>query len=66
MAVLVLAAVIDHDFHQSDAHREDIEYVDGLMTLFRQAGDAIGREARGAQSTKRLLHSSVISWSVRH
>jgi hypothetical protein len=46
--VLVLAAVIDHNLHQSDARREDIEYVDGLMTLFRQASDTIGREARGA------------------
>jgi hypothetical protein len=48
VAVLVLAAVIDHDLHQSDARREDIEYVDGLMTLFRQASDTIGREARRA------------------
>ena len=37
VAVLILAAVIDHNLHQSDARREDIEYVDGLMTLFRQA-----------------------------
>lgn len=48
VAVLVLAAVIDHNLHQSDARREDIEYVDGLMTLFRQASDNIGREASGA------------------
>ena len=45
VAVLVLAAVIDHNLHQSDARREDIEYVDGLMTLFREASDTIGREA---------------------
>jgi hypothetical protein len=45
VAVLVLAAVIDHNLHQSGARREDIEYVDGLMTLFRQASDTIGREA---------------------
>jgi hypothetical protein len=37
VAVLVLAAVIDHNLHQPDARREDIEYVDGLMTLFKQA-----------------------------
>ena len=48
VAVLVLAAVIDHNLHQSDARREDIEYVDGLMTLFRQASHTIGRQARGA------------------
>jgi len=28
---------------QSDARREDIAYVDGLMTLFRQASGAVGR-----------------------
>jgi len=43
VAVLVLAAVIDHNLHQSDARREDIAYVDGLMTLFRQASGAVGR-----------------------
>jgi hypothetical protein len=48
MAVLVLAAVIDHNLQQSDARREDIEYVHGLMTLFGQASDTIAREARGA------------------
>ena len=46
VAVLVLAAVIDHNLRQSDARREEIEYVDRLMTLFRQASDIIGREAR--------------------
>jgi hypothetical protein len=43
VAVLVLAAVIDHNLRQSDARREEIEYVDRLMTLFRQASDIIGR-----------------------
>ena len=33
VAVLVLAAAIDHDLHQPDARREGIEYADGLMTL---------------------------------
>ena len=46
VAMLVLAAVIDHNLNQSEARREDIEYVDGLITLFRQASDTIGREAR--------------------
>ena len=46
VAVLVLAAVIDHNLHQSDARRQDIEYVHGLMTLFGEAS-TIGREARG-------------------
>jgi hypothetical protein len=52
VAVLVLAAVIDHNLHQSDARREDIDYVHGLMTLFGQASDAIGREARRAGTEK--------------
>lgn len=37
VATLVLAAVIDYHLHQSESRREDIEYVDGLFTLFRQA-----------------------------
>ena len=48
VAVLVLAAVIDDNLNRSEAHREDIEYVDELMTLLRQAGDTIGRDAREA------------------
>ena len=48
VAVLVLAAVIDHHLHQSDARREDLEYVDGLLTSFRQASDTVIRDARGA------------------
>ena len=47
VAVLVLAAVIDHNLNQSEARREDIEYVDGLITLFRQASVTIGRERVG-------------------
>lgn len=50
VAVLVLAALIGYDLHQPDARREDIEYVDGLMTLFGQASDIIGREARGTRT----------------
>ena len=42
VAVLVLAAVIDHNLDQSNARREDIEYVDGLITLFRKASNTIG------------------------
>jgi hypothetical protein len=42
VAILVLAAVIDHNLSQPGARREDIEYVDGLITLFRQASDTIG------------------------
>ena len=45
--MLVLAAVIDHNLNQSEARREDIEYVDGLITLFRQASVTIGRERVG-------------------
>ena len=43
LAALILAAVIDYHLHQSEARREDIEYVDGLFTLFRRASGAIGR-----------------------
>jgi hypothetical protein len=52
VAVLVLAAVIDHNLHQSDARREDIECMHGLMTLFRQASDTIGREARRGRTQR--------------
>ena len=41
VAVLVLAAVIDHNLHQSEARRENIEFVVELMTLFRRASDTI-------------------------
>ena len=61
VAVLVLAAVLDHNLHQSDARREDLAYVDGLMTLFRQASDTIRRDARGAGTQSRPLPSSVPS-----
>jgi hypothetical protein len=47
VATLVLAAVIDYHLHQSESRREDIEYVDGLFTLLRQASGAIGRGTRG-------------------
>lgn len=54
--MLVLAAVIDHNLHQSDA-REAIEYVGGLMTLFRQASDTTGakRVERGHRGGPSVL-----------
>ena len=67
VAVLVLAAVIDHNLHQSDARREDIEYVHGLMTLFRQASDTIASGAKRVERGHRgALYSSVTSRGVRH
>jgi hypothetical protein len=45
VAVLVLAAVIDHNLHQSDARREDIEYVDGL-TRCRPRDQCVGAVER--------------------
>ena len=50
MAVLILAAVIDDNLYQSEARREDIAYVDGMFTLFRQASAIIGRQAGGRES----------------
>jgi hypothetical protein len=47
VAVLVLAAVIDYNLYQSEARREDIEYVDDMFILFRQASDTLGRQAGG-------------------
>jgi len=44
LAALVLAAVIDYNLSQSPARREDIEYVERIFALFRQATDAIGRQ----------------------
>jgi len=46
LAALVLAAVIDYHLHQPEAHREDIECVDGLFTLLRLASGAVERERR--------------------
>ena len=40
---MVLAAVIDYNLHQTGARRENIEYVEGLFRLFRQATEAIAR-----------------------
>jgi hypothetical protein len=34
---LVLAAVIDYNLSQAEARREDIEYVEALVRLLRQA-----------------------------
>jgi hypothetical protein len=47
VAALILAAVIDYNLYQSEARREDIEYVDEMFTLFRQATGTIGRQAGG-------------------
>ena len=41
LAVMVLAAVIDYNLHQTEARREYIDYVEGLFGLFRQAIAAI-------------------------
>lgn len=41
------AAVIDYHLHQPERRQEDVEYVDGLFTLLRQASGAIERDARG-------------------
>ena len=46
LAALILAAVIDYHLHQPETRREDIQYVDGLFTLLRQASDAVERAAR--------------------
>jgi len=43
LAVLVLAAVIDYNLNQTEARREDIEYVEEMFRLFRQAAEGIGR-----------------------
>lgn len=45
LATLVLAAVIDYNLNQPEARREDIEYVEGIVGLFRQAAAAITRHA---------------------
>ena len=45
VAVLVLAAVIDYNLYQSEARREDIEYMHGMFILFRQATEDIRRQA---------------------
>jgi hypothetical protein len=45
VALLVLAAIIDYNLYESDGHREDIAYVDGMFALFRQASDTISRQA---------------------
>jgi hypothetical protein len=45
VALLVLAAVIDDNLYQSEARREDIEYINAMFTLFKQASDTSGRQA---------------------
>ena len=41
VAVLVLAAVIDYNLYQSEARREDIQYVTEVFALFKQASDVV-------------------------
>ena len=61
LAALVLAAVIDYNLSQSPARREDIEYMERIFALFRQATDAIRRDPSSAgarvdlQTTRRPL-----------
>jgi hypothetical protein len=47
VAVLILAAVIDYNLYQSEARREDIDYVNEMFALFRQASDTIHHQAGG-------------------
>ena len=47
VALLVLAAIIDYNLYESPGHREGIEYMHGVFTLFRQASDTISRQAGG-------------------
>jgi hypothetical protein len=47
LAVMVLAAVIDYNLHQTEARRENIEYVEGLVSLFRQATASIRSQPAG-------------------
>jgi hypothetical protein len=46
-ALLVLAAVIDYNLYESAGHREDIEYMNGMLAMFRQASDTISRPSGG-------------------
>ncbi len=45
VAVLVLAAVIDHNLSQSERSREGIQYMHDVFVLFRRASDSVGRRA---------------------
>ena len=36
--------MIDYNLHQPEAHREDIEYVDEMFTMFRHANVTLGRQ----------------------
>ena len=47
VALLVLAAIIDYNLYESEGHREDIEYVQGMFALFREASDTMSRQAGG-------------------
>jgi hypothetical protein len=58
LAALVLAAVIDYNLPQSPARREDIEYVERIFALFRQATRPDWASAGGRinlQTTRRPL-----------
>ena len=47
VALLVLTAIIDYNLYESAGHRDDIEYVQAMFALFRQARDTISRQAGG-------------------
>ena len=47
LAVMVLAAVIDYNLHQTEARRESIEFFEGLFGLFSQATEAIRNQPAG-------------------
>ncbi len=47
LAALVLAAVIDYNLYQTETRREDIEYVEEIFRLFRQATEAAGHRPAG-------------------
>jgi hypothetical protein len=47
VAMLVLAAIIDYNLYESEGHREDIAYVQGMFALFREANDTMSRQAGG-------------------
>ena len=49
VAQMVLAAVIDYNLRQSEARRERVDYVDGLLTMFRQATMTPGLAQGGVQ-----------------
>ena len=45
LAFLVLAAVIDHNLYETGDRREDLEYMERIFTLFRQARRSLAAPA---------------------